>query len=88
MASSAFNRKCQVSDELAVIVGNRALKRSDINKKLWKYIKDNDLQDPDNGQYVKPDEVLADIFGPKKFRAIGKGATMQTILSKHIYKDE
>ena len=40
-------------------------------KRLWLYLKLNNLQDPENGQYFTPDETMTPGFGNKKLRAFG-----------------
>jgi len=48
---------------LAEIVGAPELSRGDVTKKVWDYIKANQLQDTANGRLIKPDEALAKVFG-------------------------
>ena len=43
-----------------------------IIKELWAYIKDHNLQDPKNKNYIIPDKKMAKVFGTEKFRAFGK----------------
>jgi chromatin remodeling complex protein RSC6 len=40
--------------------------RSEVVKKLWEYIKKNDLQDPANKRNIIADEKLLPVFGGKK----------------------
>merc|ERR1712066_385624 len=54
--------------------------RAQCVKELWSYIKRNNLQDRDNGQYLFPDEKMAKIFGSQRLRAF----TMSKFLSKHL----
>lgn len=56
----------QVSAELAAVVGKGPMPRTEVTKKLWKYIKSHDLQDPKNKRDIVPDEKLAKVFGGKK----------------------
>lgn len=55
--------KFKLSDELAAVVGSDELSRGDVMKKLWEYIKTNNLQDPTNKRKIVPDETLAKVFG-------------------------
>ncbi|HKX36216.1 MAG TPA: SWIB/MDM2 domain-containing protein [Rhizorhapis sp.] len=64
------------SPELGAIVGETKLPRSEVVKKVWDYIKANDLQNPRNKREILADEKLVKVFG-------GKTATMFE-LSKHI----
>lgn len=52
-----------LSPELAELVGAKEMTRGDVTKKLWEYIKANDLQDPKNRRLIVPDAKLAKIFG-------------------------
>lgn len=55
-----------VSTELAAIVGEGPMPRSEVVKKLWVYIKKNNLQDPENKRNINADEALQAVFGGKK----------------------
>jgi chromatin remodeling complex protein RSC6 len=53
------------SPELAEIVGKSDLPRSEVVKKVWDYIKKNNLQDAKDRRQINGDEKLAKIFGKK-----------------------
>ena len=55
-----------LSPELGKVLKAEKLSRGDIMKKIWKYIKDNDLQDPKNKRLIKPNADLAKVFGSKE----------------------
>lgn len=81
MANAAFMKPMTISDELAVVVGAGPMPRSEVVKKLWEYIKKNDLQDPQNKRNINADENLKKVFG-------GKGTVsmfeMTKLVSKHL----
>jgi chromatin remodeling complex protein RSC6 len=54
------------SPELAEIVGPKELPRSDVVKKVWDYIKANDLQNPKDKREILADDKLEKVFGKKK----------------------
>ena len=54
-----------VSAELAAVVGNGPMPRSEVVKKLWVYIKGKNLQDPVNKRNIKADAALKKVFGGK-----------------------
>jgi len=58
--------KVRPSVALAEIVGSKPLSRNNVTKKLWEYIKENDLQDPKNSEIIIADDKLLPIFGGKK----------------------
>jgi chromatin remodeling complex protein RSC6 len=60
------HRTVQPSPELSVVVGNQPLKRTEVVKKVWDYIKSKKLQDPNDGRQILADENLEKVFGTKK----------------------
>ncbi|HEV2568303.1 MAG TPA: SWIB/MDM2 domain-containing protein [Sphingomonas sp.] len=54
------------SPELAEIVGKADLPRSEVVKKVWDYIKKNDLQDAKDRRQINADEKLGKVLGKKK----------------------
>jgi chromatin remodeling complex protein RSC6 len=54
------------SKELAEIVGATALPRTEVMKKVWAYIKKNNLQDTKNRRAINADDKLKAVFGGKK----------------------
>ena len=52
-----------LSSDLQKVVGEKKLSRPQIIKKIWDYIKANDLQDPKNKRVIHPDATLAKILG-------------------------
>lgn len=51
---------------LSDIIGNKPVPRTEIVKKLWAYIKKNNLQDKKNKRNINADEKLGKFFGGKK----------------------
>merc|ERR1711987_12992 len=73
-----------LSPELAAIVGakkDEKLARSEVVKRLWAYLKAQNLQDPENKQYFTPDEKMAPVFGTEKIKAFGMAKYLKTHLS-------
>lgn len=62
----ALMRPYTISAELQLIVGKGPMPRSQVVKKLWEYIKKNELQDQKNKRMINADENLKVIFGGKK----------------------
>jgi chromatin remodeling complex protein RSC6 len=63
---NALQKPVQPSKELAVLVGNEPLPRSDVVSKVWDYIKKNELQNPENKREILADDKLEAVFGKKK----------------------
>lgn len=70
-----------ISDDLAAVVGKGPFARSEVVKKLWAYIKKNDLQDPKNKRNINADAPLKKVFGGK---ATVNMFEMTKLVSKHL----
>ncbi|KAI4375562.1 hypothetical protein MLD38_013417 [Melastoma candidum] len=55
----------RVTQELQSIVGVPEIPRPHALKRIWDYIKDNNLQDPDDKKIIICDEKLKKLFGGK-----------------------
>lgn len=80
-ANSAFMKPLNVSPELAAIVGNGPMPRSEVVKKLWEYIKGNNLQDQKNKRNINADANLKKVFDGK---AVVNMFEMTKLVSKHL----
>jgi len=63
--SAAFMKPMTPSAALAVIVGSKALPRTQVTKKLWLYIKKKKLQDKVKRTFINADASLKAVFGGK-----------------------
>ena len=79
--NAAFMKPMKISDELAPVVGKGPMPRSEVVKKLWVYIKKNNLQDPENKRNINADENLKAVFGGKKTVNMFE---MTKLVSKHL----
>ena len=61
----AFMKAMKPSEALAKIVGNQPLPRTEVTKKLWEYIKANNLQDANNKRNINADANLLAVFDGK-----------------------
>ena len=66
--AQAQTKPLKLSADLADIVGGEEMPRHKVVKRMWKYIKDNNLQDPKNKQMIKCDKKLSKVIPTKKFR--------------------
>jgi chromatin remodeling complex protein RSC6 len=80
-ANSAFMKPLTISAELAAIVGKGPMPRSEVVKKLWVYIKSNNLQDPKSKRNIIADADLKKVFGGK---AVVDMFEMTKLVSKHL----
>lgn len=67
------------SAALAAVVGNKAIPRSEVVKKLWVYIKANKLQDSKNRRMINADAKLKPVFS-------GLNQVSMFEMAKHISK--
>jgi upstream activation factor subunit UAF30 len=61
--NAAFMAPKQPHGPLAAIIGDKAMPRTEITKKIWDYIKKNNLQDKINRRMINADEKLRALFG-------------------------
>lgn len=54
-----------LSPDLQAVIGAGPMSRGEVVKKLWEYIKKNDLQDQANKRNINADEKLKKVFGGK-----------------------
>jgi chromatin remodeling complex protein RSC6 len=62
----AFMKALMPDDSLGAVVGNKAMPRTEVTKKIWAYIKKHGLQDSKNRRNINADEKLLPLFGGKK----------------------
>jgi upstream activation factor subunit UAF30 len=79
--NSAFMKPMKPSAALAKIVGSEPLPRSEMTKKLWEYIKKNNLQDAENKRNINADENLLAVFEGKKQVSMFE---MTKLVNKHL----
>ena len=77
----AFMKPMQPDEALAAIVGSKPIPRTEITKKIWVYIKKNDLQDAKNRRNINADEKLKKVFGGKKQVTMFE---LTKLVSKHM----
>jgi len=79
-ANSAFMKPLTPSDALGQVIGTKAIPRTQVVKKLWEYIKKNDLQDKKNRRNINADAKLKPIFGKSQVSMF----EMTKLVSKHL----
>ncbi|CCH60598.1 hypothetical protein TBLA_0D00900 [Henningerozyma blattae CBS 6284] len=82
VANNLSTKYVVLSKELSHLLGENELPRLEITKELWKYIKNNNLQDPANKQRIISDKMLKPIFGDN-FHMLDIGK----VLNNHIISD-
>jgi len=79
--NAAFMKPMQPSAALGAVIGNSAMPRTEVTKKIWSYIKRNGLQDNKNRRMINADEKLKDVFGGKRQVSMFE---MTKLVNKHL----
>ena len=83
MAHSALNKRLTPSAQFAVILGSQEpLSRPEGVKRLWDYVKKNNLQNPENKREILADEKLRPLFGKDKITMFEVGKIVNSNLQK------
>ena len=77
----SFMKPLQPDAALGSVVGNSALPRTQVVKKLWAYIKKNSLQDSKNKRMINADDKLRPVFGGKRQVSMFE---MTKLVNKHL----
>ena len=76
--NAAFIKAMTPSPALAAVVGDKPLPRTEVTKKVWEYIKRNNLQDQAKHTMIKADAKLRQIFGTDKDKGNDPGPSVTT----------
>ena len=78
--NAAFMQAFTPSAELAAVIGAAAAARTEVVKKLWAYIKKNNLQNPKNKRNILADEKLKKVFGKNEVSMF----ELASLIGKHL----
>ena len=81
MAGNALQKPLKPSSELTAVIGDGDVSRADAVKKLWEYIKKNNLQNPENKREIVADDKLRPVFSGKDKVTMFE---MNSHLAKHL----
>ena len=79
--NAAFMKPMHPSATLGAVIGNSAMPRTEVTKKIWAYIKRNGLQDKKNRRNINADDKLKPVFGGKSTVSMFE---MTKLVSKHL----
>ena len=79
--NAAFMAPKMPDAALAAVVGTNPIPRTEITKKLWAYIKKNNLQDAKERRMINADDKLKPVFGNKAKVSMFE---MTKLVNKHI----
>ena len=80
-ANAAFMAPVTPSATLAPVVGDKPIPRTEVTKRLWAYIKKNNVQDQKNRRQINADAALKGVFGGK---ASVNMFEMTRLVGKHL----
>ena len=79
--NAAFMKPMTPSATLGAVIGNKAMPRTEVTKKIWAYIKRKKLQDSKNRRMINADDALKAVFRGKKQVSMFE---MTKLVSKHL----
>ena len=79
--NAAFMKPMTPSAALAKVVGDRPMPRTEVVKKLWAYVKKNNLQDKKEKRNINADDALREVFGGKKTVTMFE---MTALVNRHL----
>jgi len=80
--NAAFMAPLQPDATLAAVIGNKPMPRTEIVKKVWDYIKKNNLQDKTNRRMINADEKTKPLFGKDQISMFD----LAKIVNNHVQK--
>ena len=80
--NAAFMAPLTVSGTMAEVVGSKPLPRTEIVRKIWDYIKKNNLQDKKNRRMINADSKLKPVFGKDQISMF----ELAKVVNKHVKK--
>jgi chromatin remodeling complex protein RSC6 len=78
-----FMQKLQPDDALAAVIGSEPQPRTEVTKRIWDYIKQNNLQDPKDKRTIKADAKLKKVFDGKDSVSMFE---MTKLVNSHLKK--
>lgn len=78
--NAAFMKPLTPSATLAAVIGDEAIPRTEVTKRIWEYIKKHDLQDPANRRNINADDKLRPLFGKDQVSMF----ELTKIVSQHL----
>ena len=79
--NAAFMAPLTLSPALSEVIGAKPLPRTEIIKKIWDYIKKNNLQDKTNRRMINGDDRLKKVFGGKAQISMFE---LAKVVNKHV----
>jgi chromatin remodeling complex protein RSC6 len=78
--NAAFMAPLTPSATLSEVIGSKPMPRTEVVKKIWEYIKKNNLQDKKNRRMINADGKLKPIFGKDQISMF----ELAKVVNKHV----
>jgi chromatin remodeling complex protein RSC6 len=78
--TTGFMQALKPSPELAAVIGSDAQPRTEVTKRLWAYIKEHNLQNPQNKRNILCDKKLKAVMGKDEVTMF----EMTGLVGKHL----
>ena len=78
--NAAFMAPLTPSSQLAEVIGNKPMPRTEVIKKIWDHIKKNNLQDSKNRRMINADAKLKPVFGKDQISMF----ELAKVVNKHV----
>jgi chromatin remodeling complex protein RSC6 len=78
--NAAFMKEMNPSAQLAAVIGDKPMPRTEVTKKIWAYIKKNGLQDQKQRRMINADDKLRPIFKKDQVSMFD----MTKLVNKHL----
>lgn len=79
-----FHKPMHLSEPLAALLDAQTLSRPQTVKKIWAYVKERDLQDPNDKRQIRCDEPMRAVFRQERVHMF----TMNKLLAGHLWPAE
>jgi upstream activation factor subunit UAF30 len=78
-----FAAPLQPDAALAAVIGSEPMPRTEVTKRVWDYIKQNNLQDPNDKRTIRADAKLKPVFDGKDAVSMFE---MTKLVNNHLKK--
>jgi len=78
-----FSAPLQPDAALAAVIGSEPIPRTEVTKRIWDYIRTNNLQDPKDKRTIRADAKLKPVFDGKEAVSMFE---MTKLVNNHLKK--
>ncbi|KAJ6169112.1 hypothetical protein N7497_001955 [Penicillium chrysogenum] len=82
--NTGFHKPMNLSEPLSALLGELTLSRPQTVKKVWQYIRENELQDPSDRRQILCDDAMRAVFKQDRVHMF----TMTKILNQNLYSPD